>query len=126
MLRRRGNADLLFNELRDERGGSHGTDGGCIFDPGRTRLESFRQAVLVCASTESVAALGLSSKLEHHPLEMPPRFGAASPLDGMRSVRYVVAKLDKHAAEALRLREGFYVLEKTVMEICQLKSGEKS
>ena len=74
---------------------------------------------------KSVAVLGLSDKLEYHPSEMPPRFGSPSPIDGMRSARYVVAKVNKLAAETLRLREGFYVLEKTVAEICELKSGEK-
>jgi hypothetical protein len=76
-------------------------------------------------AAESVAALGLSNKLEYHPLEMPPRFGSPSPLDGMRSARYVVAKVNKLAGESLRLPEGFYVLEKTVAQMCELKSGEK-
>jgi hypothetical protein len=56
---------------------------------------------------------------------MPPRLGPPSPIDGIRAARYVVAKVDKLAAETLRLREGFYVLEKTVAEICELKSGER-
>ena len=83
------------------------------------------KAYLAVPVAESVAVLGLSDKLEYHPSEMPPRFGSPSPIDGMRSARYVVAKVDKLAAKALRLREGFYVLEKTVTEICELKSGEK-
>jgi hypothetical protein len=74
---------------------------------------------------EAVALLGLSDKLEYHPLEMPPRFGSPSPIDGTRSARYVVAKINKLAAERLGLREGFYVLEKTVAEIAELKSREK-
>jgi hypothetical protein len=74
---------------------------------------------------ESVAVLGLSDKLEYHPSEMPPRFGSPSPIDGMRSARYVVAKVNKLAADTLGLREGFYVLKKTVAEICELKSGER-
>jgi hypothetical protein len=74
---------------------------------------------------QSVVMLGLSDKLEYHPLEMPPRFGSPSPIDGMRSARYVVAKVNKLAADTLGLREGFYVLEKTVAAICELKSGEK-
>jgi hypothetical protein len=74
---------------------------------------------------QCVAVLGLSDKLEYHPLEMPPRFGSPSPIDGMRSARYVVAKVNKLAADTLGLREGFYVLDKTVAEICELKSGEK-
>jgi hypothetical protein len=77
------------------------------------------KAYLVVPVAEAVAMLGLSDKLEYHPSEMPPRF------DRMRSPRYVVAKVDKRAGETLRLREGFYVLEKTVSEICELKSGEK-
>ena len=83
------------------------------------------KAYLAVPVAESVAMLGLSDKLEHHPSEMPPRFGSPSPIDGMRSARYVVAKVNKLAAETLRLREGFYVLKKTVAEICELKSGEK-
>jgi hypothetical protein len=83
------------------------------------------KAYLAVRAAESVAALGLSNKLEHHPSEMPPRFGSPSPLDGMRSARYVVAKVDKLAAETLRLPEGFYVLEKTVAQMCELKSGER-
>jgi hypothetical protein len=83
------------------------------------------KAYLAVPVAESKAVLGLSGKLEYHPSEMPPRFGAPSPIDGMRSARYVVAKVNKQAAESLRLREGFYVLEKTVAEICELKSGEK-
>ena len=83
------------------------------------------KAYLAVPVAESKAVLGLSDKLEYHPSGMPPRFGSPSPIDGMRSVRYVVAKVNKLAAEALRLREGFYVLEKTVAEICELKSGEK-
>ena len=74
---------------------------------------------------KSVDVLGLSDQLEYHPLKMPPRFGSPSPIDGMRSARYVVAKVNKLAADTLGLREGFYVLEKTVAEICELKSGEK-
>jgi hypothetical protein len=81
-------------------------------------------AYFVVPVTKSVAVLGLSNKLEYHP-EMPPRFGPPSPIDGMRTARYVVAKVNKLAADTLRLREGFYVLEKTVSEICELKSGEK-
>ena len=83
------------------------------------------QAYFVVPVAESVAVLGLSDKLEYHPVEMPPRFGSPSPIDGMRSARYVVAKVNKLAAETLGLREGFYVLQKTVAEICALKSGEK-
>jgi hypothetical protein len=83
------------------------------------------KAYLTVPVAKSVAVLGLSDKLEYHPLEMPPRFGSPSPIDGMRSVRYVVARIDKLAAHTLRLPEGFYVLEKTVAEICELKSGEK-
>ena len=83
------------------------------------------KAYLVVPVAESVALLGLSGKLEHHPSEMPLRFGSPSPIDGMRSARYVVSKVNKLAAEKLRLREGFYVLKKTVAEICELKSGEK-
>src|SRR5436305_4165499 len=83
------------------------------------------KAYLAGPVAESVAVLGLSDKLEYHPSEMPPRFGSPSPIDGMRSARYVVARIDKQAAHALHLPEGFYVLEKTVAEICELKSGEK-
>ena len=83
------------------------------------------KAYLAVPAAESVAALGLSNKLEYHPSEMPPRFGSSSPIDGMRSARYVVAKVDKLAAETLRLPEGFYVLEKTVAEMCELKSGDR-
>jgi len=83
------------------------------------------KAYLVVPAAEAVAMLGLSEKLEYHPFEMPPRFGSPSPIDGMRSARYVVAKVNKLAAETLRLREGFYVLKKTVAEICELKSGER-
>jgi hypothetical protein len=83
------------------------------------------KAYFTLPAAESMAVLGLSDKLEYHALEMPPRFGSPSPIDGMRSVRYVVAKVNKLAAETLRLREGFYVLEKTVAEICELKSGER-
>jgi hypothetical protein len=82
------------------------------------------KAYFVVPVVESVAVLGLSDKLEYHP-EMPPRFGPPSSIDGMRAVRYVVAKVNKRAAETLHLREGFYVLEKTVTEMCELKSGEK-
>jgi hypothetical protein len=80
---------------------------------------------LVVPAAEAVAMLGLSEKLEYHPSEMPSRFGSPSPIDGTRSARYVVAKVNKLAAETLRLREGFYVLKKTVAEICELKSGER-
>src|ERR1700682_1134714 len=83
------------------------------------------KAYLAVPVAEAVAVLGLSDKLEYHPSEMPPRFGSPSPIDGMRSARYVVAQVEKLAAYALRLQEGFYVLEKTVTEICELKSGEK-
>jgi hypothetical protein len=58
------------------------------------------KAYLVVPVAEAVAMLGLSDKLEYHPSEMPPRF------DGMRSPRYVVAKVDKLAGETLRLRPG--------------------
>jgi len=81
------------------------------------------KAYLAVPAAESVAALGLSNTLEYHPSEMPPRFGSPSPLDGMRSARYVVA--NKLAAGTLRLPEGFYVLEKTVAQMCELKSGER-
>ena len=84
-----------------------------------------REAYLTVPAAGSRAVLGLSDKLEYHPSEMPPRFGSPNPIDGMRSARYVVAKVNKLAAEKLRLREGFYVLKKTVAEICELKSGEK-
>jgi hypothetical protein len=82
------------------------------------------KAYFLVPVAESVAVLGLSDRLEYHP-EMPPRFGPPSPIDGMRSARYVVARVNKLAAETLHLREGFYVLEKTAPEICELKSGEK-
>ena len=81
-------------------------------------------AYFVVPVAESVAVLGLSDKLEYLP-EMPPRFGAPNPIDGMRPARYVVAKVNKLAADRLGLREGFYVLQKTVAEICELKSGER-
>jgi hypothetical protein len=83
------------------------------------------KAYLAVPIAEAVALLGLSDKLEYHPLEMPPRFGSPSPIDGIRSARYVVAKINKLEAKTLGLREGFYVLEKTVAEIAELKSGEK-
>jgi hypothetical protein len=83
------------------------------------------KAYFTVPAAVSVAVLGLSDKLEYHPSEMPPRFGTPSPIDGMRSARYVVAKVNKLAADTLGLREGFYVLQKTVAEICELKSGEK-
>jgi hypothetical protein len=83
------------------------------------------KAYFTLPASESGAVLGLSDKLEYHASEMPPRFGSPSPIDGKRPVRYVVAKVNRLAAETLRLREGFYVLEKTVAEICELKSGEK-
>jgi hypothetical protein len=84
-----------------------------------------RKAYFIVPVAKAVAVLGLSDKLEYHPSEMPPRFGSSSPIDGVRSARYVVAKVDKVASDTLGLREGFYVLEKTVAEICELKSGEK-
>jgi hypothetical protein len=81
------------------------------------------KAYFILPVAESAAVLGLSDKLEYHQ-EMPPRFGPPSPIDGKRAARYVVAKVNKLAAETLRLREGFYVLEKTVADIYELKSGE--
>ena len=82
------------------------------------------KAYLAVPVAESMALLGLSDKLEYHPSEMPPRFGSLSPIDGMRSARYVFAKVNKLAAETLGLREGFYDLKKTVMQICEIKSRE--
>ena len=83
------------------------------------------KAYLALPIADAVALLGLSEKLEYHPLEMPPRFGSPSPIDGIRSARYVVAKINKPEAKRLGLREGFYVLEKTVAEIAELKSRKK-
>jgi hypothetical protein len=83
------------------------------------------KAYLAVPVAESRAMLGLSDKLEYHPSEMPPRFGSPTAIDGMRSARYVVARVNEQAAEILRLRSGFYVLEKTVTEIFELKTGEK-
>jgi hypothetical protein len=84
------------------------------------------EAYLVVPVAEAVAMLGLCDTLEYHPLKKkPPRSGSPSPIDGKRSARYAVAKVNKLVGETLGLREGFYVLEKTVAEIGELKSRVK-
>jgi hypothetical protein len=64
------------------------------------------EAYLVVPATEAVAMLGLCGTLEYHPLKKPPRVGSPSPIDGRRSARYAVAKVNKLVGETLGLREG--------------------
>ena len=83
------------------------------------------EAYIVVPVAEAVAMLGLCDRLEYHSLKKPPRHGSLSLIDGRRSARYAVAKVNKLVAETLGLREGFYVLAKTVAEIGDLKSRVK-
>jgi hypothetical protein len=74
--------------------------------------------------SEAVEMLGLSNRLKYS--GGPPSFNVGLParLDGYRGSRFAVARIDYITAKTLKLKEGYYLLKKSVDDIKALKASQ--